>query len=589
MRFGATGRSCAFAAAVLAGGAAAKAAAPTGRGQTTHEEATRWAAEQLARLSLERKVAQMIWEPIQGEYIAQDDPRLARWMTLARDHGIGGFVVYGGTPNDTAGLLNRLQGVAQLPLLISADFEGGPGQQIKGATEFPANMALAAIGSETLAYEVGRAGAREGRAVGIHLTYSPVVDGQTRPDNPALGVRSFGAEVGLIGRLAAAYVRGYQDNGMLATAKHYPGRGDVDLIPKTEFLLNDKPAERVVAEDLAPFQAAIKAGVAFVMSEHIQVPALTDGSDLPASVNRTLATEWLRERLGFEGVLTTDDLWYPRVTRRFGPVRVAVLAVQAGHDAVLKPADAVATVQGLAAAVRAGEIPQAQIDASVRRLLYWKARLGLHRSRTVDMTRLAADVGIRPHLELASRIADESLTLARDRGFFPSTAAKAGRVVHVTIQRRERDAAPFEVATRLGAALDVKSTFHVGPGTGPAVRQAAVVAAREADTVVVSVFSPRRVYLDNGALSATDRELVAELAAARPASTIVMSYGNPYVVADAPDATAVLTGYGEGGYHGNQLVYADSFVRLLKGEIRPRGRLPVAVSAALAAGTGVLY
>jgi hypothetical protein len=269
-------------------------------------------------------------------------------------------------------------------------------------------------------------------------------------------------------------------------------------------------------------------------------------------------------------------------------VRVAVLAVQAGHDAVLKPADAVATIEGLAAAVRAGEIPEAQIDASVRRLLYWKARLGLHRSRTVDLGRISSHVGIRPHGLLASRIADESLTLARDRGFFPSTAAKVGRLVHVTIQRRERDAAPVEVASRLAAALDVKATYHVGPATDPAGRRAAVDAARQADTVLVSVFSPRRVYHDNGALSAADRSLLAELAAARPRSSVVMSYGNPYVAADADGATAVLTGYGEGGYHGNQLVYADSLVRLLKGGIRPRGRLPVAVSAELPAGAGIV-
>jgi beta-N-acetylhexosaminidase len=553
-----------------------------------HDEAERWAAEQLARLPLQRKVAQMVWEPVQGAYLAEDDPRLARWTALARD-GIGGFVVYGGTPHDTAALLNRLQRDAALPLLISADFEGGPGQQFEGATEFPANMALAAIGSDDLAFEVGRAGAREGRAIGVHLTYSPVVDGQTRPDNPALGVRSFGGDVSRIGRLASAYIKGYQENGMLATAKHYPGRGDVAQIPATEFLLNDKPAERIAAEDLAPFKAAIDAGVAFVMSEHIQVPALTNGSDLPASVNRTLATDWLRGRLGFQGVLTTDDLWYLRVTRRFGPVRVAVLAVQAGHDAVLKPADAAATIAGLAAAVRAGEIPEAQIDDSVRRLLYWKARLGLHRSRLVDTARIPAEVGIRSHRELAARIADESLTLLRDGGFLPSTAKKTGRVVHVTIQRRERETAPAEVAARLAAALDVKATFHLGPTTDAAVRATALEAARDADTVVVSVFSPRRVYFDNGALPAPDRAFVETLATIRPKSTIVMSYGNPYAVVDLPGAVSVLTGYGEGGYHGNQLIYADSFVRLLKGEIRPRGRLPVALSPALPAGAGVTY
>jgi beta-N-acetylhexosaminidase len=552
-------------------------------------EASAWAAEQLSRLSLEKKVAQMIWAPIRGEYLAEDDPRLAQWLALARDHGIGGFVVYGGTPHDTAMLLNRLQRAAALPLLVSADFEGGPGQQIAGASEFPGNMALSAIGSEILAYAVGRVGAREGRAMGIHLTYSPVVDVQTRPRNPTLGVRSFGGDLGLLGRLAAAYVKGYQDHGMLATAKHYPGRGDVEIIPGTDFTVNDKPADRVVAEDLAAFEAVIKAGVAFVMSEHIAVPALTGGSDLPASVHRTLAHHWLRERLGFQGVLTSDDLWYPKVTRRFGPVRACVMAVQAGHDAILKPADAVAAIQGLAAAVRAGEIEERQIDASVRRLLQWKAKLGLHRSREVDVARLGAHVGIREHRDLVARVADESLTLVRDGGFFPATAAKVGRVVHVTIQRREHDKAPAEAAARLAAAFAGTATFHVGPTTDPSLRARAMEAARQADTVIVSLFSPRKIYVDNGALSDADRALVAALVEARPGSTVVMSYGNPYLAADAGRATAVVIGYGEGGFSGNQLVYADSLVRLLKGEMKPRGRLPVSVSPEMPIGTGVTF
>ena len=281
--------------------------------QTNHAEATSWAAETLASLSLEEKVAQMICEQMRGEYTADDSKAFLYWSRLARDYGIGGFVVYGGTPRDAAHLLNRLQKLAKIPLLISSDFEGGPGQQFEGASEFPANMALSAAGSETLAYEVGKVGAIEGRAIGIHLTYSPVVDVQTRPNNPVLSVRSFGSDVELLGKMASAYIRGYQENGMLATAKHFPGRGDVDLMGDTEFLINSKPATRIEAEDLAAFKKAIDAGVTFVMSEHIAIPSLTDGSDLPASVEAKLASYWLRERLGFENVLTTDDLWYPKV------------------------------------------------------------------------------------------------------------------------------------------------------------------------------------------------------------------------------------------------------------------------------------
>ena len=554
-----------------------------------HAEAERWAASVIGTLSLEQKVAQMICEQIRGEYVPENDDRYQYWLKLARDYGIGGFVLYGGTPLDTAALLNRLQNAARVPLLISADFEGGPGQQIAGASEFPANMALSAIGSAELAYEVGRVGAREGRAVGIHLTYSPVVDIQTRPENPGLSVRSFGGDLDLLGRMAAAYIKGYQENGMLATAKHYPGRGEVELIPGTEFTVNRKSSEQVQGEDLLAFRKAIEAGIAFVMSEHIAVPSLTGGSDVPASVDRTLATDWLRGKLGFTGALTSDDLWYPKMVQRFGAERTGILSIQAGHDMLLKPADAVKMMAAIVEAVKAGEITEARIDESVKRLLYWKARLNLHRNRFVDPGTIPAVVGTRAHRDLVRRVADESATLLVNKGVLPLRRDKLGKILHVSIQKNENDPAPPLVAARLQTLLPVARGFQFRPGADPALRGLAVQAAREADTVIVSLFYQRTVYKDNGPLPGAERKLVEDLCRMRPRSTVVMAYGNPYLVTSTPEAPVFMVGYGEGGFYGNQLVYADSFVRLMTGDIAPKGRLPVKVSADFPIGAGIRY
>ncbi|MDP2914859.1 MAG: glycoside hydrolase family 3 N-terminal domain-containing protein [Candidatus Aminicenantes bacterium] len=571
-------------------GPAADPASPAGAPRTVSlAEAEAWAQKTLGTLSLERKIGQMICAEMRGEFIAEDDPRYQSWLSLARDHGVGAFVLYGGTPQDTAALLNRLQKAADLPLLISSDFEGGPGQQIVGATEFPANMALSAIGSEDLAYQVGKAGAAEGRAVGIHITYSPVVDIQTRPDNPVLGVRSFGADMDLLGRMAGAYIRGYQENGMLATAKHYPGRGEVELIAGTEYTINRKPADRVEAEDFLAFKKAIDAGVAYIMSEHIAIPSVTEGSDLPASVEKRLATDWLRGRLGFQGILTTDDMWYEKVVQRFGAVEACVLAVEAGHDAVLKPADPVATIRGLVEAVKSGRIPEARIDSSVKKILTWKARLDLPRNRFVDESHVASVVGRQSHKALLQKIADESLTLVKNDGFFPSTADKLGSIVHVTIQRREVDPVPALVDAKIKAAFPKTRTFFLGPTTAKERYAEAVKAAQAADTVVISLFHPRTAYKDNGPLKPADLEFLNRIIAAKPKTTIAVAYGNPYLAAGLKNAAAFAVGYGEGGFFGNQIVYADSFIRLLKGEIKPAGKLPVNVSVDFPVGTGVRY
>ncbi len=554
----------------------------------SHEEAEKWADSTLKKLSLERKIGQMITEQMRGDYIAEDNPKFQYLVKLIRDYGIGNLVLYGGTPQNTASLLNRLQEESDIPLFISSDFEGGPGQQIDGATEFPANMALSAIGSEELAYQVGKVGAMEGRAVGIHITYSPVVDIQTRPENPVLSVRSFGRDLDNLGRLAGAYIRGYQENGMLATAKHYPGRGDVVLIPDTEFTINRKPAEQVENEDFLAFKKVIEAGVTYVMSEHIAIPSVTDGSDLPASVEEKLASYWLREKLEFKGILTTDDMWYKKVTDRFGPVQACVMAIKAGHDAILKPADVAATIEGLVSAVRSGEISEERIDNSVKRILYWKARLNLHKNRFVDESRIALIVGIQEHQKLVEEISDQSLTLLNNNGFFPASLSKIGKITHISIQKKVTDPAPALISSKLGETFSDMESFLLRPDVSSDVYKNALVSVRQSNTVIISLFNQRNVYRDNGPLKDKDLKFINQIITLKPETTVIMSYGNPYLVESLKNAPVFLTGYGEGGFYGNQIIYADSFIKFLKGELSPKGKLPVEVSRDYPMGSGIV-
>lgn len=566
-----------------------KTSSPENRLMASHEEAEKWADSTLKKLTLERKIGQMICEQMWGDYAAEDNPKFQYLVKLIRDYGVGSFVLYGGAPQNTASLLNRLQKESEIPILISSDFEGGPGQQIKGATEFPANMALSAVGSEELAYRVGKVGAIEGRAVGIHLTYSPVVDIQTRPENPVLSVRSFGADIDLLGRMAGAYIKGYQENGMLATAKHYPGRGDVELIPGTEFTINKKPAEQVEAEDFLAFKKAVEAGVTYIMSEHIAIPSVTNGSDLPASVEKTLASFWLREKIGFKGILTTDDMWYEKVTSRFGPVKACIMAVQAGHDAILKPANVGDVIEGLVDAVKSGEISEERIDLSVKKILYWKARLNLHRNRFVDEERVSSVVGVQEHKNLLMEIVESSMTLLKNDGFFPTDSDKLGKIVNISIQKKARDESPAVVSSKLEDAFPGAESFFLRSDTSETVYKQAFTAAGKADTVIISLFNQRNVYRDNGPLKEKDLEFLNKIIKIKPDSTVVMSYGNPYLAESLKKTSAFVTGYGEGGFYGNQTVYADSFIRLLKGEISPRGKLPVKVSDDFPMGSGITY
>jgi beta-N-acetylhexosaminidase len=556
--------------------------------QAAADEATAWAQKTLAGLSLEKKIGQIVCSDLAGGYVAEGDPKLEQWVRLARDYGLGMFVFYGGTPRDIAHLLNRLQREAEIPILMAADFEGGPGQQVTGASEFPANMAFSAAGSEDLVYRAASAAAVEGRAMGIHLTYTPVVDIAWRPENPAEGVRSFGGDLGLLGRMVKAYVRGYHEHGMLTTAKHFPGRGDVEAMPLSPlWSWINKPAADVEAQEFRAFKLAIDAGVDFVMSEHIAVPSVTEGSELPASVEKKLATGWLRDKLGFKGILTTDDLWYDHVVQRFGREEVAVRAFEAGHDIILKPKDPAAVIKALTEAVKSGRLSERRVDEAALKLLTLKGRLGLHQNRFVDESRVGEFVGTPEHLALVQEVADRSLTLLKNNGVFPIVPARLAKAVNINVQKVDGDPSPAALNAKLAAAFAGVQSFSLRPDLDPSYYDTVWKAVQGSELVILSFFVPRTRLGDATPFRETDLAFLQRVIAAKPNAVVAMAYGNPHLIRKIPGVAAYLIGYGEKGWFGNQTVYFDTFIRALKGELKPSGRLPVRISDEYPIGSGL--
>ena len=339
-----------------------------------------WADSVLATLSLRDKAAQLVWPWVLGDYTAADDPTYRRVERLVRDQHVGGIIISVGSPTEIASKLNALQQASPLPLLVGADLETGAAFRARGgyflpnaidlggSTYFPYAMGIGATRDTTFAYQMGRATAREGRALGIHMAFAPVLDVNNNPKNPVISLRSFGENPQLVARLGAAFVRGIQENGMLATGKHFPGHGDTEQNSHLELSRVNASAARLDSVELVPFRAAIQAGVRGIMTFHGQLPGL-DTSSLPATLNPRIMTDLLRGRLGFQGLVITDALDMTGVLGKMTMAEVTQRAVTAGADLLLMPTDITGAIDAIVDGVRRGLFTEARITESARKLL----------------------------------------------------------------------------------------------------------------------------------------------------------------------------------------------------------------------------
>jgi beta-N-acetylhexosaminidase len=568
-----------------------------------------WVRRTLKSMTLEEKVAQLVVPALNGVYTPLDSDAAQRLERLAREGGVGGFHVFGGVealppvllnpvygtsggratrgdPLAIAVLLNRLQRASALPLLFTADFEGGAGYIVEGATRLPRAMAIGATRDEGLAERAGRLAAGEGRALGVHVDLYPVVDVNNNPMNPIINVRSFGEDPEFVGRMATAYLRGIQAGGMLATAKHFPGHGDTATDSHLDLAVIEHPRARLDAVELVPFKAAIAAGVDAVMSTHIRLPALDPTDGRPATLSRPIVTGLLRRELGFDGLVLTDSMSMLAITRRFSPEKAAALAVAAGVDIVLDPPDPEAALRGIRAAVERGEVPREQVDRSVERILRAKARLGLQRARTVDVEAVPAGLGGRARQALATEIASKAITLAKDdRGQVPLRLPGNARVLVLSVIDSAsgwREGAPGRVLVpELKRRYPDLAAVEVSDRTTAAEMDLLRALARRADAVVAATYV--RIAAGSGrmGLAAAPLALLEQVAADPTKPFVAVAFGSPYVGDLAPKVPAVLLTYELGD------APEAAAVRALCGDAPIGGKLPVTIPGLFPAGHGL--
>ena len=571
-------------------------------------DARRWVDDTLQRLTLDEKIGQLVVPSFRSAYTSSDSETYDELAELVGGHRVGGLLMFGvrtpqpevllnpnysrsglGDPLVAASLINRLQAVAPVPLLVAADFETGAGFRLEGSTAFPSAMAFGAAGDPQLAFEAGRITAAEARAMGVHVNFAPVVDVNNNPRNPVINIRSFGEEPARVGALATAYIEGLQAGGMLATVKHFPGHGDTDVDSHLGLPIIHHPRERLDRIELVPFRAGLAAGADAVMTAHIELPALDPAPATPATFSHPIVEGLLRDELAFDGLVFTDSMRMRAVSELVTAGEAAARAVAAGHDLVLHSPDDVAAIAGIRAAVAAGDLAEARLDRSVRRILSAKARLGLHRERAVSLDALPDVVGTRAHAAVARQVSERALTLIRDdRSSVPLPAPRAASLLYLSvldypagwgIGSPSRTFIP-ELEARWPDVTAIELSDRTPLSEIELVRET----ARRYDAVVAGVFVRTASFSGRMDLAPALAELLVTLAGDTEETGqpfVAILFGNPYSAAFLADLPAMLLTY---GFY--DLAEATA-VRALAGEIPIRGSLPVSLGDAFPLGHGL--
>jgi beta-glucosidase-like glycosyl hydrolase/CubicO group peptidase (beta-lactamase class C family) len=556
-------------------------------------DAQRWVDETLSSLTLRQQVAQLVIQWLPGSYASTSSPEFQEWAGWVEDDEIGGLYLSIGLPHSYAAKINELQARSRIPLLVTSDFEnGGPGMRINhsyalpsllpqgGGTSFPPTMAFGAIGDDRFAREYGRITAVEARAVGLHLNFAPVLDVNSNPENPVINTRSFGEDPETVARLGAAFIAGSHEGGVLATAKHFPGHGDTRTDSHVDLPVVPADMNRLNALELVPFRRAVDQGVDAVMTAHVVVSGIQGLEGAPATFDARFMIDLLRDDMGFEGLLFTDALVMGALADRYGAAEVSVLAIEAGSDVLLMPADVTEAIDAVTAAVDAGRIEPSRIRRSARRVLETKARAGLHVGRLVDLDAVDDVVGAADHVAFADTVAARSITLLRDRdAVVPVDTRATKRILSLTYARTDDLIAGGTFDPALARLVDVASRARVGPETPREVFDSLEAVAGNADLVIVSVYVPPRS--GTGEVSVSD-DMAAFIAAVGPdRPMMVISFGNPYLLAALPESPGYLIAWGA------HEVSQNAAVRALFGQAAISGRLPVSIPPLHGIGDGL--
>jgi beta-N-acetylhexosaminidase len=552
----------------LAFSAAIRPAGDTPRRFEPSKKAWSWAEKTLKKMSVDEKVGQLIHVGINARFANQDSAFFKELKRQVVDNKVGGIIFFVGPVYETVHLANRMQEAAKIPLLLSLDAETGVGMRLENTINFPWAMALTATGDPSLARRMGVITGREARASGTRHVFAPVLDVNNNADNPVINVRSFGEDPEDVARFGVAFIDGLQSEGVLATAKHFPGHGDTNIDSHRGLPIIDHSRERLNSLELVPFRKAIESGVASIMIGHIGLPQIDneeikplksysisyteEGAEIvnqngiiPATLSQKLQTGILRGDMGFKGLIVSDAMDMSGLTIYFNPEEAGVRAVLAGTDILLKPGDADAMIRGLKGALASGRLPMQRLDEAVSKQLAWKYELGLTKERIIRLDTLDRSLAGTETAALADEIGERSLTLVRNgENLLPLDRSKKIAVIGVSNGFEGPGTMSSLVGTLRQGGLKFKSTY-IQENSLPDQFTAARKNIDEADIVVVGLYGRVRTGAKNSVGLPENGAALLRDALSTNKKVIGISFGNPYILSAFPQLKTYLVAYGD--------------------------------------------
>jgi beta-N-acetylhexosaminidase len=560
-------------------------------------------------MSLDEKIGQLISVGVNATFLNQDNEAFKALRHQIEDNHVGGIILFRGPVYESVVLVNRMQSLARYPLLISADLEAGAGMRFDDTINLPWNMAVGATDNPEYARRQGALTAQEARALGVQQIYAPVADVNNNAANPVINVRSYGEDPAAVGRFVGAFVEGAQSNGVIATAKHFPGHGDTATDSHRGLPQIDVSRDRLNAIEFVPFRAAVKSGVGSVMTGHIGMPQVdpTAVTPLPRDLklkpidtdeagevvieNGTMPTTLspvmngiLRRDLGFDGLIVTDAMSMSGLTLYFTQEEASVRALEAGADLLLKPADPDAAVRGVREAVAKGRLKEQRIDESARRVLAAKYDLGLVKQKITSLDAIDRHVAGKETVELAREIAEHAITLVRnDDNLVPLDSLKPeARIFNLAITNGDDR---LWIANGFSSAIASSGrkieTVVLDDRSSEAEVQKALERANRADLVIASLYGRVRTgQARSVGLPEPGATALAALVGSR-LPLVGISFGNPYLLQSFPQLRTYMVAYGD------MPSLQQAAARALLGQIDVTGRLPISLPDLYPRGTGI--